>query len=109
MRCPTCNAEDSYEPKISDVEPIGKRSSVALVRYGFGCKMEEVTQSVYPDSPASSELREFRIRLGMSLGDAARTLGIKASRMSDLEHGRAAFSDPQDYQRAKDALRKASP
>jgi hypothetical protein len=57
-------------------------------------------------SPEGIALRDLRVEVGASLGDAARLLGITVVELSSLERGIAVLS-AADWTRATDALRAA--
>lgn len=88
-------------PKITlvPVEPAGMRPSRAIMCGPNGCGIGEILMREYPAShvEAGEKYREFRVgkdeRGWMSLGDAARVTGLSPAQISDIEHGRACFSN----------------
>lgn len=76
--------------QISPVAPIGHSVKRFLVSYANGHGVfEERDTDDFPPSPEGTALKEERRQLGLSLGEAARALGISVSALSDLEHGEA--------------------
>ncbi len=55
---------------------------------------------LYRPSRGASALRQARINAGLSLRKAGVALGLTAAQLNDLEHGRARFAEPRDYERA---------
>lgn len=105
--------------RLREVHPIARRGTVALVDrratraqrrrgddYGSGIVggLEVVTLPVYPPSPHGAELRQLRTLLGLSIGEAARALGVSAVELSDLERGRRVPVDPSDWKPARAVL-----
>ena len=67
------------------VEPIGTRVSPAFVDGADGGCLMYVDAPTYP--PPSWSLRDHRRKLGLTLREAARLLGVAASVVSGLELG----------------------
>ena len=89
--------------KLRAVDPVGERISSAFVRRASGCTFKDVTIPTYPPSPMGDKLREARHRASLSLGQAARLFGLKASEFSGLEWGRTTL-DNDDWQAVFRAL-----
>ncbi len=97
--------------QIKKVAPIGTRTGVAFVNRGDGRGgAEMVTSDVYPPDPRGDVLRKARVSAKpfVRLGSGAARLGLTAEQLSGLEHGRYAFVDEDDWQRAADVLAVAS-
>lgn len=101
--------------RVVPVRPVGRTTrSLGLVRPSDGgpCRIEPVATREYPPSPLGAQLRRYRTAVDrggdhVSLGDAARAIGVSAVDVSDLERGRATL-DPVDWRRAFDAVRALS-
>ncbi len=65
----------------------------------------EIGLPAYPDSPQGRELRDLRVRLGLSLRQACAALGLSAVDCSLLERGGAEC----DWEEAARRLREAKP
>ena len=89
------------------VAPIGSRRSVAFVCGPQTSELRDIEESTYPPSPRGAALRELRAREGahVTLGEAARLLGIRPSELSSLELGRATLS-AEDWAEAERIIRE---
>lgn len=92
--------------KIIPVSPTGTRQSLAFVCGVRTGGLREVTEPVYPPSPRGAALRELRAREGahVTLGEAARLMGVRPSELSSLELGRATLS-AEDWDEAERLIR----
>jgi len=89
----------SEKLEISPVAPSGRSVKNMLVSYRDGTGAFEARETDdYAKSPDGLALRDERVRLGLSLGAAARAFGLRVSEVSDLEHGRVTC----DWQVARD-------
>ncbi len=80
------------------VAPIGTRTTLAFVNRGEGRGgLEEVTLDVYPEASVARgrAFREYRVRIGRSLREAAQLLGLHAVDVSSLERGAATLSEDE--------------
>lgn len=91
-------------------QPVEQRTTMAFVDrrddsapYGLRGSFEEVTLPTFAPSPSGERLRKSRVMVDLSIGDAARTLGITAAELSGLEHGRYDLS-AEDWDRVFDAI-----
>lgn len=94
--------------QIKAAESLGKRTSMAFVsRAGGRGGLQPVTMDEYPPSPEGERLREVRTKglRHVTLGKAARLLGMTVSQYSGLEHGEYRFLDPADWQTAEEILK----
>jgi hypothetical protein len=73
--------------RLTPVPPTCLRETHGFVTRGDGCGTERVTIPEYPPSPGGEALRTLRVKLGLSLRDAARALGVTAVEMSGVERG----------------------
>jgi DNA-binding XRE family transcriptional regulator len=90
------------------VEPIGTRTAYAHVNRGD--KPHYWGPVEFPDFPPSPEgdaLRELRMRLRVTLREAAQYLGLSAVDVSALERGAATAAWPEVFQAIADAVRNA--
>jgi LmbE family N-acetylglucosaminyl deacetylase len=91
------------------VEPTGSRTSQAMVcREGGRGELELVTMSTYPPSPRGDRLHDLRVRRNLGLREAATMLGMSATRLSDLQAGRAVLGDESEWNTAEALLTEAS-
>ena len=80
---------------LIDATPIGIRRSFAHINKGNRLhEFDFMEFNVYDDYPDGIRLRLTRRELKISLVDAARLLGLKASEVSQLEFGRKIL-DPE--------------
>ena len=69
------------------VSPIGTERARGIVTRESGCSFAEWDEPIYPDPPP--DIRTIRLEeCELSMGQVARALGIRASDVSGLEHGR---------------------
>lgn len=92
------------------VKPVSTRRSGAFVdgvdpktgkRFG---RFETVDFPVYPPSHDGRELRAERVRLGLSLRDGARLLGLGLVELSGLETGSHTFATAEEWAEARRRL-----
>lgn len=79
---------------------------------GFACGPSGLVKTAweaktYPDSPRGRTLRDLRVSLDLSVGDAAQATGLSRKDVSDLESGRAAAADDAGWDALERALRAA--
>lgn len=75
--------------KLLDVEPIGTRKSFTHInRWEKPHIWDWVDWPIYPKYPDGEKLREARRGIHLSLGNAARKVGLSVSDFSALEHGK---------------------
>ena len=93
--------------KLIPVAPIGTHRSVAFVCGPRTSELREIEEPTYPPSPRGAALRELRARDGahVTLGEAARLLGIRPSEVSSLELGRVTLS-AEDWDEAERLIRE---
>lgn len=80
--------------ELEDVEPTGEAMSAAFVDRrcdshwsGIRGSVERISRKIYPRSLEGKLLREMREGLGLSMGDAARALGLSVVEVSAIETG----------------------
>lgn len=86
-------------PILRPVAPVGERAAVGFVTRSSGCGLARWVVPVYPARArtAGEELRAARIAAPyLTLADAARRVGLRASEVSGLETGRLAFATAAD-------------
>jgi hypothetical protein len=88
---------------------IGERETAGFRTKADGsCSWATWVEPVYAPSPQGAALHELRVALGLTIGQAARTLGIGPADMSALEWGRAEpEGDNWDYVRRMLETRKS--
>lgn len=103
------SAADASEDdmKLIPVAPIGTRRSVAFVCGPRTSGLRDTEEPTYPPSPRGDALRELRAREGdhVTIGEAARLLGIGPADLCSLEYGRATLSD-EDWIEAERLIRE---
>jgi hypothetical protein len=72
----------------------------------FG-ELREIEYPVYPRSLWSERMRKARLDYDLSLGDAARALGIGVADYSDIERGAKRIAGDDEYYRALAVLEAA--
>lgn len=74
---------------LDPVQPVGTRKATGFVDRTDGTGgVESWDELVYPPHPEGESFRGLRRSLEISIGEAARRLGIKPSEVSGLEFGR---------------------
>ena len=74
--------------RTEHVAALGTRKTIAHVNRGArGSGFEEIELPVYPDSPEGAEFRRARVAARVTLGEAARRLGLSMVYVSELERG----------------------
>lgn len=79
----------------------GSEQASGFVMRAGGCGLEVWNEPAYPPEPRGQHLRDVRRELGVTLGKAARALGLTAVLVGELERGRQVFLDPCDWSRAE--------
>ncbi len=91
--------------QLTMVAPSGHRTARAF----FCGELRTVADFTYPASPEGEALRAFRVDIDgphyVNLREAAKRLGIRASELSDLEMGRAMFTEPEMWTEARRLIR----
>jgi hypothetical protein len=90
---------------ITPVDAIGRER-------GFGHKSDgtpiyEWEIDIFPPSPNGKKLRELRNELDLGLRESAKALGISATDLSSLEHGRATCAEWEELFQALREVRRA--
>lgn len=85
--------------KITPVDPLGTQLGYAHVQRADGPHTWEQRQvPVYPSGTVARgrQLREQRARLGVTMGELARHLGVSVADVSRIERGEAFIEEGQD-------------
>ena len=91
--------------RLTPVPPLGSRQTFGFVTREDGCGAERVTVHEYPPSPGGEALRTMRLKLGLSLREAATALGVRASEYSGIERGSAR---PESWAGAASLMQEAA-
>ena len=84
-------------------EPVRYERTSAFVTRQRGCSMEEVQMPVYERSAMAEDLRERRVKAGVSLRDAASRAGVRAAELSGVEQGRLLPASMEMWERLRAA------
>lgn len=93
--------------RIKPVEPSGTRPAGGFACGPGGLVKTAWEAKTYPDSPRGRALRDLRVSLDLSIGDAAQATGLSRKDVSDLENGRAAAASDAGWDALERALRAA--
>jgi hypothetical protein len=107
MRCSWARRRLVEPFQLIDVEPVGERTSDALVCGGGRCRVMTTRSPVYPASENAEALRRLRLSRNLSLRRAAALLAMSGADLSALEWGRKMLTSPEEWARALKALESA--
>ena len=88
-------------PRIVPVAPVGREEHLVFPNPGHP---QRAMVDVYPPSPRGDTLRTLRIAVDLSMGAAARLVGLDVVAWSNIENGRATLESDTAWCDLYDAL-----